>query len=390
VQIADLLESRREGFRPTLHVSLNDRWASGTARHAGRSLSADSSFAASNLRRARTPQGVSVYRTGSAHQRGVRDTVIGTNLPGARSTGRSAQRQPRLWAQRSRGARGGHHEGRFSYHVIRELACWRLVRGIGTPIPVRPQPRVRGLYRRPSIRRRCLASFSPRLDSSALRDLGGRGNAQSNITFNRLQYRLFRAGAAPGVRIWGRPFAWFSHPQSNFNQLEFVTLNARTLDRHAVPPGQRLSPRVSARPCQNAIPRISRLRFPPNGLLCNRNVTTPGRGRTAASVARHLPGGTVPIGQNDRELHPLRRLGTCKQPRPATSSPLASSRRRRHLDQPMSISNRPRLGVIDPSRVSVLGSVSSIHAENTGFTERRRPPHRPRFITASSPQYIPM
>ena len=144
--------------------------------------------------------------------------------------------------------------------------------------------------------------FSPDSLRQLYSDFGAEGERASlHITFTGANNRLFGTGPAPVQELAAGRSLVFTTPQNNFNQLEFVTLNGSyqltdTLALQAIGYRREFRQTVS-----NANTTNFTACTPPNGELCQSDGVTPVIGSNGAPLPDLSQGGTLPIGENDRE-----------------------------------------------------------------------------------------
>ena len=214
--------------------------------------------------------------------------------------------------------------------------------------------------------------FSPDSLRQLYADLGGRGErAKIDITFTGANNRLFGQGAAPIQELGVGRSLVFTTPQSNFNQLEFVTLNGSYDVTDTLSLQANAYRREFRQTVQNGNTTNLTACDPPNGLLCQSDGTTPVTGADGSSVPDISQGGTVPIGQNDGEFIRSVGLGGTLQ---ATATGdlfghgnlLVVGGSLDHAD--VDFQSTAELGVIDPSLLVTSSGLFVNTPENTGFT----------------------
>jgi outer membrane receptor protein involved in Fe transport len=142
--------------------------------------------------------------------------------------------------------------------------------------------------------------FSPDHAQQLYADVGARGDrATLDIGFTGANNRLFGQGTTPvQTLVVGRSLE-FTRPQNNFNQLGMVSLNGSYRATDA------LSFQADAyrREFHQTVVNGNTTNFTScgDGTLCQSDGTTPLVAASGAAIPDFSNGGTIPIGQNDRE-----------------------------------------------------------------------------------------
>jgi iron complex outermembrane recepter protein len=133
-------------------------------------------------------------------------------------------------------------------------------------------------------------------------DVGARGHgATVDISFSGANNFLASAGATPVQELAAGRSLVFTTPQSNTNQLEFVTLSASYQATDALS----FQGNVYRREFHQTVSNGNTTNFTActtgNGLLCQSDGVTPLTSTTNGTIPDLSNGGTVPIGENDFE-----------------------------------------------------------------------------------------
>ncbi|HYM31656.1 MAG TPA: TonB-dependent receptor [Candidatus Cybelea sp.] len=143
-------------------------------------------------------------------------------------------------------------------------------------------------------------------------DVGARGERASfDISISGANNRLTGIGPVPVQELAVDRSLVFTSPQSDINKLIFVTLNGSYQATDALS----LQGTLYRREFRQAVANGNTTNFtacaPANGLLCQSDATTPLTGPGGATIPDLSLGGTVPIGENDREsIHAVGTGGT--------------------------------------------------------------------------------
>jgi len=144
--------------------------------------------------------------------------------------------------------------------------------------------------------------FSPDHVQQLYADLGARGERASlNVSFTGADNRLYGEGTTPEQELVVNRSLDFTTPQNNRNQLAFVTLNGSYQATDALAVEANAYRRQFDQSVVNGNTTSYAACTSGNGLLCQPDGATPLIGANGAPVPDISGGGTVPIGENDRE-----------------------------------------------------------------------------------------
>jgi iron complex outermembrane receptor protein len=144
--------------------------------------------------------------------------------------------------------------------------------------------------------------FSPDSLRQLYADFGARSDRVSvDLSFTGANNRLFGQSVAPVQELAAGRSLVFTSPQSNFNQLQFVTLNGSYQATEALSFQSTMYRREFRQTVGNGNTTNFTACNPANGLLCQSDGTTLLTGAGGATLPDISNGGTIPIGENDRE-----------------------------------------------------------------------------------------
>jgi iron complex outermembrane recepter protein len=133
-------------------------------------------------------------------------------------------------------------------------------------------------------------------------DLGARGErAMLDISFTGANNRLYAVGATPVQELAINRSFVFTRPQDDFNQLEFLTANGSYQATDDLSLQANLYYREFRQTVQNGNTTNYTACTTGNGLLCQPDGTTLLTAASGAPIPDISQGGTIPIGENDRE-----------------------------------------------------------------------------------------
>ena len=144
--------------------------------------------------------------------------------------------------------------------------------------------------------------FSPDHVQQLYADVGAHGEQlQVDLNFTGANNRLFGQGTTPEQELAAGRSLVFTNPQSNFNELEFLTLNG------SYKATDTLSIQANAyrREFHQNVLNANKTNFTActtgNGLLCQSDGTTPALTPTGGMIPDISNGGTIPLGEDDTE-----------------------------------------------------------------------------------------
>lgn len=154
--------------------------------------------------------------------------------------------------------------------------------------------------------------FSPDRVNQLYADLGARGHrATLDVSFTGANNRLFGEGTTPEQELAAGRSLDFTTPQNNVNDLEFVTVNGSYQATDALSVQANAYRREFHQTVLNGNTTDYKACTSGNGLLCQPDGVTPLIGTNGAPIPDISNGGTVPIGENDREtIHAVSVGGT--------------------------------------------------------------------------------
>src|SRR5271154_4609248 len=144
--------------------------------------------------------------------------------------------------------------------------------------------------------------FSPDHVQQLYADVGARGERASlNVSFTGADNRLYGEGTTPEQELAVNRSLDFTTPQNNFNRGGFVTLNGS----YQATDGLSFEANAYRREFHQSVVNGNTTNYTAcasgNGLLCQSDGATPLIGTNGAPIPDVSAGGTVPIGENDRE-----------------------------------------------------------------------------------------
>ncbi|HXQ50779.1 MAG TPA: TonB-dependent receptor [Stellaceae bacterium] len=213
--------------------------------------------------------------------------------------------------------------------------------------------------------------FSPDSLRQLYADLAARGERASlDLSFTGANNRLFGQGVTPIQELAAGRSLVFTTPQDNFNQLEFVTLNGAYRASDTLSLQGNLYRREFRQTVANGNTTGLVACAPANGLLCQSDAATPATGAGGAALPDISAGGTLPIGENDREF--IRAVGLGGAAQAADTAPLFGHDNNfvagGSIDHAaIDLQSTTEVGVIDPALQVLSSGLFVATPENTGF-----------------------
>ncbi|HEV2334143.1 MAG TPA: TonB-dependent receptor, partial [Stellaceae bacterium] len=144
--------------------------------------------------------------------------------------------------------------------------------------------------------------FSPDHVKQLYADIGARGNDGSiDVSFTGADNFLSGEGTAPAQELAVNRALDFTTPQNNVNRLAFVSVNGSYEATDSLSVQANLYRREFHQGVVNGNTTHYTACIPANGLLCERDASTPLTQSNGAPIPDISAGGTIPIGQTDLE-----------------------------------------------------------------------------------------